>query len=152
MAENLNYNVEGSVCYGDDKTNCEKYGRLYKWTSVKEVCPTGWHLPTTADFEILLMTMGGKSVAGKKLKSANGWSNSGNGADAFGFSAFPAGHNGKHAREYSGILDNTAFWSVGDKKEAYVYSLSYNDDEIKAVKDYDYDDYAFSVRCVKDEE
>lgn len=152
MAENLNYNIDGSICYGDDEANCAKYGRLYKWALAKEVCPAGWHLPTTADFEILLMSMGGKTVAGKKLKSANGWSDRGNGTDVLGFSAFPAGHNGKHPQEYSGILENTAFWSVADKDGAYVYFMHYNDDGVKVVKGYDYDDYAFSVRCVKDEE
>ena len=31
MAENLRYNVRGSVCYEKKDFNCEKYGRLYNW-------------------------------------------------------------------------------------------------------------------------
>jgi uncharacterized protein (TIGR02145 family) len=33
MAENLNYNVNGSKCYDNDPANCEKYGRLYDWAT-----------------------------------------------------------------------------------------------------------------------
>jgi len=33
MAENLNYNAKGSKCYEDKQENCEKYGRLYYWTT-----------------------------------------------------------------------------------------------------------------------
>jgi len=29
MAENLNYAVEGSKCYGNEEVNCQKYGRWY---------------------------------------------------------------------------------------------------------------------------
>jgi uncharacterized protein (TIGR02145 family) len=31
MAENLNYNANGSKCYGNKPVNCQKYGRLYNW-------------------------------------------------------------------------------------------------------------------------
>lgn len=31
MAENLRFKIKASWCYGDDPTNCEKYGRLYTW-------------------------------------------------------------------------------------------------------------------------
>ena len=33
MAENLNYNASGSVCYDNLESNCSKYGRLYDWTT-----------------------------------------------------------------------------------------------------------------------
>ncbi|MCL2100495.1 MAG: hypothetical protein FWH22_02140 [Fibromonadales bacterium] len=50
MAENLNYYIEGSVCYNFYKENCEKYGRLYKWEMAKEACPAGWHLPSDEEW------------------------------------------------------------------------------------------------------
>jgi hypothetical protein len=33
MAENLNCDVSGSVCYDKDPANCAKYGRLYDWAT-----------------------------------------------------------------------------------------------------------------------
>lgn len=41
------------------------------------VCPEGWHLPSKADFETLLDSVGGQLVAGKVLKFQSGWNNSG---------------------------------------------------------------------------
>jgi len=73
MAENLNFDVPGSKCYGDNPANCETYGRLYNWimamdfTSVcisyscaervnvphKGICPDGWHIPTNVEWDKL---------------------------------------------------------------------------------------------------
>ena len=46
MAENLNYEAEGSLCYENKPANCAKYGRLYNWETAKKACPKGWHLPS----------------------------------------------------------------------------------------------------------
>jgi len=46
MAENLNYNAEGSKCYDNYPSICEAYGRLYDWETAKTACPDGWHLPS----------------------------------------------------------------------------------------------------------
>jgi uncharacterized protein (TIGR02145 family) len=95
FAENLNYNVEGSMCYDDDPANCAKYGRLYTWEAAKSVCPTGWHLPSDDEWDILVDYAGGSSTAGTKLKSKSGWGNNGNGTDQYGFSALPGGFDDK---------------------------------------------------------
>jgi len=39
MAENLNFNAEGSKCYENQESNCQKYGRLYNWNTAKTACP-----------------------------------------------------------------------------------------------------------------
>ncbi len=68
MAENLKVtkNPKGkeikSVCYDNDSSNIEKYGRLYQWDvamdSAKEeaqgICPDGWHLPSDAEWHTLV--------------------------------------------------------------------------------------------------
>ena len=54
MAENLNYETNGSYCYKDDPEKCAKYGRLYIWESALNACPVGWHLPTKEEYETLL--------------------------------------------------------------------------------------------------
>lgn len=54
MAENLNYETNGSYCRKDDPEKCAKYGRLYIWESALNACPVGWHLPTKGEYETLL--------------------------------------------------------------------------------------------------
>jgi uncharacterized protein (TIGR02145 family) len=36
MAENLNYEIGNSYCYGNDLANCAKYGRLYTWAAAMD--------------------------------------------------------------------------------------------------------------------
>jgi uncharacterized protein (TIGR02145 family) len=57
--------------YGDDSTNIATYGRLYTWYAVidsRNICPTGWHVPTDAEWETLKTNLGGDTIAGGKLK------------------------------------------------------------------------------------
>jgi hypothetical protein len=53
LAENLNYNAKGSVCYENKPENCEKYGRLYDWDAAMDACPKGWHLPEYEEWQII---------------------------------------------------------------------------------------------------
>ena len=39
IAENLNYEADGSICYENQESNCRKYGRLYNWNTALNVCP-----------------------------------------------------------------------------------------------------------------
>jgi len=111
MAENLNYDVTGSKCYGDDPANCAKYGRLYDWATAmalpascnstscsgdikpkhQGICPQGWHIPSNEDWDKLFRYVDGTSgtsspcsspTAGTKLKSKTDWES---------YSGIPAG-------------------------------------------------------------
>jgi len=69
MAENLNFETtEGSWCYKNQAANCQKYGRLYNYTTVQIVCPTGWHLPTYTEYDALKTYVGGEVAGFSKLK------------------------------------------------------------------------------------
>jgi len=89
MAENLNYSASGSKYYKNYAENSDIYGRLYNWSQALEACPVGWHLPSDAEWKVLVKYVGKK--AGKKLKSTSGWKGgwikNGNGTDEYGFSA-----------------------------------------------------------------
>lgn len=72
MADNLNYYVQDSRCYGDITANCDIYGRLYNWTqavgewgtdAIQGVCPEGWHIPNNGEWTLLQRT------APQKLRS-----------------------------------------------------------------------------------
>jgi len=49
---NLNHKASGSKCYNDAE-NCEGCGRLYNWSTAKDVCPGGWRLPSDAEIRAL---------------------------------------------------------------------------------------------------
>lgn len=125
---------------------------------VRGVCPEGWHLPTVAEFKALFTAVGGTQDAknevlwnnvGKMLKSISGWKSSGNGTDAYAFSALPAGikYNDRNF-SFEGYL--AYFWSSTeyDSYNAYYMYLDSNDDDVYLGNRYK--NYGFSVRCVKD--
>jgi uncharacterized protein (TIGR02145 family) len=153
LAENLNYEAKGSLCYGNKKEFCDKYGRLYDWNTAKAACPSGWHLPSKDEWQVLADVVGGNGEAGKKLKAKSGWNDyegkSGNGTDIYGFSALPGGH-----------YRSGGFWSVGEGGDwwstsegsidyaAYYRNMYY---EVGYLHDYDGDkNHLRSVRCLKD--
>ncbi|MDR3001404.1 MAG: InlB B-repeat-containing protein [Fibromonadaceae bacterium] len=113
MAENLNYNVNGAICYSNRIANCNIYGRLYNWNTARTICPSGWHLPSNAEWWTLVYFVGTES--GRKLKAKSGWNNdyqgrSGNGTDDFGFSALPGGSEASGSFYSVGIIGN--WWSA----------------------------------------
>jgi len=163
MAENLNYEAKDSKCYGEIQTNCTKYGRLYDFETAIKACPSGWHLPSNAEWQTLVNLAGGDSIAGKKLKAKSGWNDdkgkSSNGTDEFGFSALPGGYrnsvdcpdvcDGDYGLgDFGGIgyssfwysSETCAFWRMnfdGSIKSDYTYNGSLSD--------------MFSVRCLQDD-
>ena len=170
MAENLNYEVINSYSYNNSTGyNAEYYGRLYTWSAavgkseedcydkycnlpakVQGICPTGWHLPSKSEWEALLTAVGGQSTAGKILLSERVCGPNNYGADSFGFSARTAGE-----REPSGNFDREGyfayFWSsTQDGSLAYHVDMGCSIENVELLRNSKR--YAFSVRCVKDEE
>ena len=162
MAENLNFETDSSFCYNDSVEYCAKYGRLYTWTAAMNACPDGWRLPSETDFVNLVKAVGGEKEAGTKLKSTSGWNDyegeSGNGTDAFGFSALPAGAG--NAGHYGDMNHTTDFWGstecgIENSPEpgdgcAYEMYLDYRDADVY-MPSYAAKDLVLSVRCVKDD-
>ena len=146
FAENLNFATEGSVCPEGDSRNCDKYGRLYTWDDAQAACPEGWRLPDSADFATLVEQAGGAAVAGEKLKSTGGWFKKGNGTDALGFNALPAGYRGE---KYDGIGGYAYFWSATATPDDLAYYL-FLDFSSKAASMNAFPKGDFrSVRCIK---
>ena len=171
MAENLNFETDSSFCYSDSAYFCAMHGRLYKWAAavgksesecgygntcslpsgdVQGVCPSGWHLPSKAEFESLIATVGEDSTAGKVLKSASGWTVGGYGTDDFGFAALPAGARG-YDGGYSGAYFLAFFWSSTEINDNSAFNMYLTFDGDSVHQSVDIKDFAFSVRCLKDE-
>lgn len=159
-AENINYKTEGSLCYGDDDSNCTKYGRLYKWDDATKACPNGWRMPSKIEFDDLFVIVGGRLSAGQVLKSTSGWKSDGNGRDAYGFSAIPAGYWDEYD-SYGLEGSNAYFWSstVYEHSDRSAYNMYMNYSAEHRYPDGNYDEAhlasnykrrGLSVRCVKD--
>ncbi len=149
MAENLNYNADGSKCYENQESNCQKYGRLYDWKTSLSACPKGWHLPSNDEWQILVDLADGDKVAGSKLKASSGWNQNGNGTDAAGFSALPGG-NGYSDGNFS-YVGNYGYWwasSEYDSSNAYIRRMNYDGELV--YYNGSGKSYLFSVRCVQD--
>jgi len=140
-------------CYNNDPSNCATYGGLYQWneamqwvtTEAKGICPTGWHIPTLAEFQTLTTTVGND---GNALKAIGQGSGSGAGTNTSGYSALLAGDRSINGYFYN--LDYGYFWSSTEfsASTAYFLYLYYSDSVIYLVVDSK--DYGFSVRCLKD--
>lgn len=132
---------------------------------VRGVCPEGWHLPTEEDFRILSRGTGATwdernfyyIDAGKYLKSTSGWNDNGNGTDAYGFSALPAGIS-LQGGPFHQLGYIATFWSatrviesnVDDfySDDAFAMTLAQNSDHAFLWSQHMY--VASSVRCLKD--
>jgi uncharacterized protein (TIGR02145 family) len=161
FAENLNYEVEGSKCYKNDPANCTKYGRLYSWATALTVCPSGWHLPSDAEWTTLTNYVGSSSTAGSKLKATSGWNNridgcSGNGTDEYGFSALPGGFGGNSYGSFDGfdgiggVGDGGYWWSATESSANNAYYRDMYYDLSSVYRYYTDKPNLRSVRCGKD--
>ncbi|MCL2282663.1 MAG: hypothetical protein FWC26_05030 [Fibromonadales bacterium] len=164
MAENFNCEVTGSVCFLNDTAWCAKYGRLYDWVAAATVCPSGWHLPSKADWEELISYAGGSSVAGIHLKAKIDWHDefgdvcgpSGSGSpylceDTFGFSALPGemGHGGDYF--ITGGVKIGVWWSSSEYSgdRAYYFGMALSEDDIVSGEHHPKHS-EMAVRCLKD--
>jgi uncharacterized protein (TIGR02145 family) len=155
----------GAWCYYNNTTaNGTTYGKLYNWNAVKgihdtdpntpnkKLAPTGYHIPSDAEWSTLITYLGGDSVAGGKMKATGTalWLSPNQGAtNSSGFTGLPGGY-----RYYNGTflsIGNVGFWwssSEYDTTNAWSRYLSSNSgiayrNNINKVD-------GFSVRCLRD--
>jgi uncharacterized protein (TIGR02145 family) len=150
MAENLNYiTTHGSWCYLDKDSNCNKYGRLYNWQTAMKVCPTGWHLPTKAEFDTLLKNCGGAGENAYKQLIIGGPS---------GFNSLKGG---LRSGSYIDSLNNNIYFNIDIIAYYWSATESFTDnswvldigkwENVARVYDNYMNVHGLSVRCVKDQ-
>jgi uncharacterized protein (TIGR02145 family) len=133
------------------------YGRLYNWYVVspsnpKKVCPTGWHVPTDAQWTDLSTFLGGTSIAGGKLKetTTTHWLNPNAGAsNETGFTALPGGY--RDIAGTFGLLGSYGFWwsyTISGTTYALYRYLYYNNGNMGAGDDDQKS--GFYIRCLHD--
>jgi uncharacterized protein (TIGR02145 family) len=168
--------AEGSYyyVYGYDGTdvntakatsNYNTYGVLYNWTAamdggassttnpsgIQGVCPTGWHLPSNAEWTELTSYLGsdaGSKLAGNAILWADGTLDQNANFDETKFTALPGGS--RKTTTFSNIGNYGIWWSTteGNAANAWFHNLYFNSPNVgsnassKAL--------GISVRCVKD--
>ena len=170
MKENMrsthNRNGKEVRCYPPNNNfkNKFEYGFLYDWYSAKEICPSGWHLPTDREWVLLEQQIGknlnnlcdtnSQNIA-KAMCSTWGWEKSqaecaiGNELsqnNATGFDILPAGI---YNSGYFGFGVYTNFWCVTELQSGFAYSHGFNCNNANVVRYVDGKESGFSVRCVK---
>ena len=153
---------DGDLDDDDGDLYIETFGLLYTWaaannssigykgndsnlTETRNICPSGWHLPSEKEFNELIQATGHSSQA---LKSESQWLSE-PGTDDFGFNALPGGIK-QHTGEYYGLFYSTSFISTDTLNSVngvfMAIGSSYNQPHIS----YAGKSTATAIRCVKD--
>jgi uncharacterized protein (TIGR02145 family) len=155
------YLVSPGYCYYDNTlNNLNTYGAFYNWYTLdassnghRNICPTGWHVPTYSDWSVLISYLGGDSVAADKLKETGEihWLNPNNGAtNESDFSALPGG-----GRDYNGAYYDIGsyghWWSSTEFVDGGAWSLYLGNDTSRVYRQRRFEQDGFSVRCIKDD-
>jgi uncharacterized protein (TIGR02145 family) len=151
----------GAWCYyNNDAANNAKYGKLYNWYAVsktsngnKNVCPTGWHVPSDSEWTVLTDYLGGESVAGGKLKevgTTNWKSPNSDATNTSLFSALPGGSRGGKGM-YGYIGEAIHCWSSTHSYNDNAWDRFLINNNGGSVRRDDFGkELGFYVRCVKD--
>ena len=163
--------IGAHTIYANDSTttpsNRTKYGYLYNWYAAKgiyttgniastdtlNICPSGWHVPTDADWTTLTTELGGESVAGGKMKSVGTsfWNSPNTEAtNSSGFSVLPGGYRNSVGSFYY-IRGYALFWSASEYRFNYAWFRSLYNDFGNVLRYYYLNkSVGASVRCLRD--
>jgi len=146
----------GAWCYyGNNSANGTTYGKLYNWYAVNDprrLAPTGWHVPTEAEWSTLATCLGGTEVAGGKMKSV-GTIEAGTGlwydpntdaTNSSGFTGLPAGGAFNNNLGFAALWWSADVSSIGPYMSALLYHNSIN------LRDGMDPHFGLSVRCLRD--
>jgi uncharacterized protein (TIGR02145 family) len=165
----------GAWCYyGNNPANGAEYGKLYNWYAVagiydtasfndpslrKQLAPTGWHVPTDAEWTTLTNYLGGENVAGAKMKETGNthWVNNPLGTNSIGtnssgFTGLPGGYRGSSIDGNFFYYGNSGYWwSSSEDAPSFGSWYRYIDSGTSKVYRYPNGDRTgYSVRCIKD--
>jgi len=138
-------------CYNNDPNNCTIYGGLYQWNEAMQyvtipgtqgICPSGWHIPTKVEFEILKTTA---SNNGNTLKEIG----QGTGTNTSGFSALFGGYLDVDG-SYGALGSHAFIWSSTEYDTFTGYPMNLNTGHSNIDLNGNSKNSGYSVRCLKD--
>jgi len=134
-----------------DSTSAE--GNYYTWSAItdpRNVCPTGWRVPTISDWDALVSKFGGQDIAAIELKSSYSeyWNNPIFEANNYsGFSAIPEGFVNENG-SYSNIGKYGYWWSITEKDNEVAWGMEIGHNQNESYKGFANKKDGLSVRCV----
>jgi uncharacterized protein (TIGR02145 family) len=165
MAQNLNYAVDSSWCYDSNADTCAKYGLSYRWSGAmgvsatydstslnaslphQGVCPSGWHVPSDAEWTKLTDTILSSSTAGTVLRSTIGWPDYyDTSTNSYGFTVLPAGTRSTDG-SFRQFGSYAFFWSATELDSGTAWNRYVNFDT-SVGRYYTGKTYGRSVRCL----
>jgi uncharacterized protein (TIGR02145 family) len=165
-----NLTIGAHTIYANDSTttpsNRTKYGYLYNWYAVKgiyttgtiastdtlNICPSGWHVPTDAEWTTLTTELGGESVAGGKMKSIGTayWTSQSAGTDnSSGFSALPGGFRSDDG-SFNNLRNSSVFWRATEVNANNAWSSRLEHNTSSVDRNSVQKKLGASIRCLKD--
>ena len=149
------YSTSGACCYQQNLlTNKNIYGMLYNWmvtTNTNNIAPIGWHVPTTAEWNILINNMGGNTIAGDKLKEAGTlhWASPSNGNNCSGFNALPGGD--RFIGQFKSLNTKGAWWTSTPNGAGYANVVTMGNSTANVYSnDFYNEEDGLYIRLVKD--
>ncbi|MBZ0203697.1 MAG: fibrobacter succinogenes major paralogous domain-containing protein [Ignavibacteria bacterium] len=140
----------GAWCYYENNSdNGKTFGKLYNWYAVNDsrgLAPEGWHIPSDSDWLQLSDYLGGKDVAGGKMKATALWDTPNTGAtNESGFTAYPGSC---HQYLYFKTGQYCYFWSSTEVNSYHAWNryLYYGDSAL--LRSVEIKLRGLSVRCV----
>jgi uncharacterized protein (TIGR02145 family) len=142
--------------YAGENANLTIYGKLYTWytiTDSRKICPTGWHIPSDAEWTTLENTLGGYAIAGSSLKEYGNshWLSPYNvdGSNISCFSGLPGGYRSQNGLFF--LLQNNAyFWSSTQSDASNSWARILDAGTRAVVRTGVIKKSGVSVRCIKD--
>lgn len=114
----------GAWSHYDNNTEYDEvYGKLYNWYAINNyhnLCPTGWHVPTDTDWNILVDSLGGDQIAGSKLKQigTSRWLKLDiNATNEIDFTALPGGSRAGNG-SFLGIGYSAYWWTASSNNNS----------------------------------
>lgn len=143
LAANLAYKPDSGKywSYNNEDKYVAQYGYLYSWETAKNVCPSGWHLPSKEEFERLLENVGGnESNAAYKALLPSGSS---------GYSIVFAGC--RIGLNYGPNGLGGLFWSSSENSKRIAWGLGAgSSNQTAGIRPAFNKKDGLSVRCIKD--
>ncbi len=147
--------TSGAWCHYNNQSSYNNgYGKLYNWYAVddfRNICPSGWHVASKAEWLVLTNYLGGESVAGGKMKSigTTHWISPNTGAtNESGFNALPGGYRQTNGNFYS-IGGTARWWSSLFTAGSFNFSI-FADGTYISNNNSEYQRAGFCIRCIKD--
>lgn len=145
----------GAWCwYNNNSSNGATYGKLYNWYAVNDprgLAPTGYHIPTVAEYNTLQIELGGLTSGGPlKEAGTTHWLVPNTGAtNSSGWTGLPGGQRNFDST-FQYIQQGGAFWTSSsvDSLNATALQLYYTNDNF--VEFPSLQTVGFSIRLVKD--